>query len=64
MLAYLSVRAQALLDNGDAAAGELLTLAADPAAETPTCLAATKVRYGSSTCNVAFKFPEGIAASC
>ena len=53
MLAYLAVRAQAMLENGDAAAGELLTLAADPAADTPTCLAAMKARCGlSAACSL------------
>ncbi len=49
MLAYLAVRAQAMLDNSDAASGELLTLAADPATDTPTCLGAMKVRCRPSS---------------
>ena len=44
MLAYLAVRAHIALADGAAAAGELLALAADPAADSHMSLAAMKVR--------------------
>ena len=44
MLAYLAVRAHIALDNGTAAAGELLALAADPAADSQMCMGAMKAR--------------------
>ena len=38
------MRAHIAVDNGEAAAGELLALAADPAAASQMCLGAMKVR--------------------